>query len=62
MANFTSLAAARYALLAREGWNVVEDGLFNALRLPDGSPCGDRCRSIFTIGGLCCDGAGFMPS
>lgn len=30
MANFTSLAAARYALLAREGWNVVEDGLFNA--------------------------------
>jgi glutamate/tyrosine decarboxylase-like PLP-dependent enzyme len=30
MANFTSLAAARYALLAREGWNVVEDGLFHA--------------------------------
>lgn len=30
MANFTSLAAARYALLAREGWNVVEDGLFRA--------------------------------
>ena len=30
MANFTSLAAARYALLAREGWNVVEDGLFDA--------------------------------
>jgi glutamate/tyrosine decarboxylase-like PLP-dependent enzyme len=30
MANFTSLAAARYALLAREGWNVVEDGLFQA--------------------------------
>jgi glutamate/tyrosine decarboxylase-like PLP-dependent enzyme len=30
MANFTALAAARYALLAREGWNVVEDGLFQA--------------------------------
>jgi glutamate/tyrosine decarboxylase-like PLP-dependent enzyme len=30
MANFTSLATARYALLAREGWNVVEDGLFRA--------------------------------
>ena len=30
MANFTSLATARYALLAREGWNVVEDGLFDA--------------------------------
>lgn len=30
MANFTSLAAARYALLAREGWNVVDDGLFHA--------------------------------
>ncbi len=30
MANFTSLAAARYALLARQGWNVVEDGLFEA--------------------------------
>ncbi len=30
MANFTALAAARYALLAREGWNVVEDGLFDA--------------------------------
>jgi glutamate/tyrosine decarboxylase-like PLP-dependent enzyme len=30
MANFTALAAARYALLAREGWNVVEDGLFGA--------------------------------
>jgi glutamate/tyrosine decarboxylase-like PLP-dependent enzyme len=30
MANFTSLAAARYALLARQGWNVVEDGLFHA--------------------------------
>ena len=30
MANFTSLAAARNALLARQGWNVVEDGLFDA--------------------------------
>ena len=30
MANFTALAAARYALLARQGWNVVEDGLFSA--------------------------------
>jgi len=30
MANFTSLAAARCALLGRQGWNVVEDGLFNA--------------------------------
>jgi glutamate/tyrosine decarboxylase-like PLP-dependent enzyme len=30
MANFTALAAARYALLARQGWNVVEDGLFQA--------------------------------
>ncbi len=30
MANFTALAAARCALLTREGWNVVEDGLFGA--------------------------------
>jgi glutamate/tyrosine decarboxylase-like PLP-dependent enzyme len=30
MANFTALAAARYWLLAREGWNVVDDGLFGA--------------------------------
>jgi glutamate/tyrosine decarboxylase-like PLP-dependent enzyme len=30
MANFTSLAAARYALLAREGWNIIDDGLFGA--------------------------------
>ena len=29
-ANFTGLAAARYALLKRSGWNVVEDGLFGA--------------------------------
>lgn len=30
MANFTGLAAARHALLAREGWNAEEDGLFGA--------------------------------
>jgi glutamate/tyrosine decarboxylase-like PLP-dependent enzyme len=30
LANFTALAAARYALLTREGWNVIEDGLFHA--------------------------------
>lgn len=30
MANFTCLAAARHALLARAGWNVEEDGLFGA--------------------------------
>ncbi len=30
MANFTALAAARTALLARLGWNVVEDGMFGA--------------------------------
>ncbi len=30
MANFTALAAARHAVLAREGWNVEEDGLFDA--------------------------------
>jgi glutamate/tyrosine decarboxylase-like PLP-dependent enzyme len=30
MANFTALAAARYALLAKAGWNVVEDGMFGA--------------------------------
>jgi glutamate/tyrosine decarboxylase-like PLP-dependent enzyme len=30
MANFTGLAAARHALLAREGWNVTEQGLFGA--------------------------------
>ena len=29
-ANFTALAAARYALLAKSGWNVVEDGMFGA--------------------------------
>jgi glutamate/tyrosine decarboxylase-like PLP-dependent enzyme len=30
MANFTALAAARHALLARAGWNVEQDGLFGA--------------------------------
>src|SRR6202521_28950 len=30
MANFTALAAARSALLARAGWNVVDDGMFGA--------------------------------
>jgi glutamate/tyrosine decarboxylase-like PLP-dependent enzyme len=30
MANFTALAAARHALLARAGWNVEEDGLYGA--------------------------------
>jgi glutamate/tyrosine decarboxylase-like PLP-dependent enzyme len=30
MANFTGLAAARHALLARAGWNVEEHGLFGA--------------------------------
>jgi glutamate/tyrosine decarboxylase-like PLP-dependent enzyme len=29
-ANFTALAAARHALLARVGWNVVDDGMFGA--------------------------------
>ena len=29
-ANFTALAAARHALLARSGWNVAEDGMFAA--------------------------------
>lgn len=30
MANFTALAAARYAVLKRAGWNVESDGLFGA--------------------------------
>jgi glutamate/tyrosine decarboxylase-like PLP-dependent enzyme len=30
MANFTALAAARYALLAKAGWNVVDQGMFGA--------------------------------
>ena len=29
-ANFTALAAARYSLLARAGWNVAEQGMFGA--------------------------------
>jgi glutamate/tyrosine decarboxylase-like PLP-dependent enzyme len=29
-ANFTALATARYALLKKLGWNVVEDGMFGA--------------------------------
>lgn len=29
-ANFTALLAARHALLARAGWNVVDDGMFEA--------------------------------
>lgn len=29
-ANFTALAAARYRLLAKAGWNVVDDGMFGA--------------------------------
>jgi len=30
MANFTALGAARYALLARAGWDVTADGMFGA--------------------------------
>src|SRR5271165_2203240 len=30
MANFTGLATARHAILARAGWNVTEDGMFGA--------------------------------
>lgn len=30
MANFTGLAAARHALLAKSGWNVEDNGLFGA--------------------------------
>lgn len=30
MANFTALAAARHAVLGREGWDVESDGLFGA--------------------------------
>jgi glutamate/tyrosine decarboxylase-like PLP-dependent enzyme len=30
MANFTALAAARYALLAKQGWDVVNEGMFGA--------------------------------
>jgi glutamate/tyrosine decarboxylase-like PLP-dependent enzyme len=30
MASFTALAAARHQLLARQGWNVEEDGLYGA--------------------------------
>ena len=30
MANFTALAAARHAVLARAGWDVEADGLFGA--------------------------------
>ncbi|HTS81590.1 MAG TPA: aminotransferase class V-fold PLP-dependent enzyme [Myxococcaceae bacterium] len=33
MANFTGLAAARYSLLARAGWDVSEQGLFGAPEL-----------------------------
>lgn len=33
MANFTCLAAARHVLLARQGWNVEEQGLFHAPEL-----------------------------
>ena len=29
-ANFTALAAARHALLARSGWNVADEGMFGA--------------------------------
>jgi glutamate/tyrosine decarboxylase-like PLP-dependent enzyme len=30
MANFTALCAARHAILAREGWNVEDEGMFGA--------------------------------
>jgi glutamate/tyrosine decarboxylase-like PLP-dependent enzyme len=30
MANFSALVAARHALLAKAGWNVVDDGMFGA--------------------------------
>ena len=34
MANFTGLAAARHALLARAGWDVERQGLFGAPEIP----------------------------
>ncbi len=30
MANFSALASARYSLLEKSGWNVVDDGMFGA--------------------------------
>ena len=32
-ANFAALAAARYALLKKDGWDVAEDGMFGAPRI-----------------------------
>ena len=37
MANFSGLAAARSALLQRVGWNVEEDGMFEAPRFASSS-------------------------
>jgi glutamate/tyrosine decarboxylase-like PLP-dependent enzyme len=34
MANFTALAAARHALLERDGWDVEREGLFGAHEIP----------------------------
>jgi glutamate/tyrosine decarboxylase-like PLP-dependent enzyme len=34
MANFTALAAARHALLGRDGWDVERQGLFGAPQIP----------------------------
>ncbi|MCU0669191.1 MAG: pyridoxal-dependent decarboxylase [Myxococcota bacterium] len=34
LANFSALAAARHALLARAGWDVEADGLFGAPQIP----------------------------
>jgi glutamate/tyrosine decarboxylase-like PLP-dependent enzyme len=34
ISNFTALAAARHAVLAREGWNVESEGLFGAPPIP----------------------------
>ena len=42
-ANFSALAAARSALLAREGWSVEEDGLFGAP--PIGVIVGEECHA-----------------
>jgi len=54
LANFTALAAARHALLAREGWDVEAEGLFGApgLRVVVGDQVHPSVRKALGLLGL----------
>jgi glutamate/tyrosine decarboxylase-like PLP-dependent enzyme len=64
MANFTCIAAARTALLAKQGWNVEAQGLFGAppFRVLVGEECHISVRKALSMAGLGRDRVEMVPA